>query len=191
MEQFMTHSHHTELDAATKKHLQHNAPWFLTLGISLVLLGTLALCFSFFTTLISIFYLGIMLVVLGIFEAVQSVNVRYWSKFFLHVLLSVLYLVGGVMIIMHPLISEVNITLFLCFFFIVTGIFKIIFALTHHMVNKGWNILDGIVSLLLGILILQELPEAGLWVIGMFVGINMLLTGWTWIMLSYAVKRIK
>lgn len=190
----MNHSYFNtsiELDAAAKKHMQHNAPWFLTLGISLVLLGALAIYFSVYTTLVTIFYLGVMLIVLGIFEAVQAVNVGLWSRFFLHVFLSVLYIVGGGLIISHPLVSEINITLILCFFFIVTGIFKIIFALTHHMVNKGWNILDGIVTLLLGILILQEWPESGLWVIGMLVGINMLLTGWTWIMLSYAVKHIK
>lgn len=180
-----------ELDAATKKHLQKNAPWFLTLGISLVLLGTLAIYFSAFTTLISIFYVGIMLIVLGIFETVKSVYVGNWSRFFLHLFLSVLYIVGGGLIIAHPLVSEINITLLLAFFFIVGGLLKIIFALTHHIINKGWNILDGVITLLLGILILQQWPESGLWVIGMFVGINMLLTGWTWIMLSYGIKKIK
>ncbi len=190
----MTHSPYNigiELDGVTKKQLKHNAPWFATLGVSLILLGALAIYFSVFTTLISIFYLGISLVILGLFEAVQSLHIRMWSKFFLHVFLSVLYLVGGALIVAYPLLSEINITLFISFFFIVTGLLKIFFALTHHMINRIWNILDGIISLLLGILILQQWPASGLWVIGMFVGINMLLTGWTWVMLSYEIKQIR
>ncbi|MBY0109835.1 MAG: DUF308 domain-containing protein [Candidatus Babeliaceae bacterium] len=180
-----------EPSAPTKKQLQLSAPWFTILGICLILLGTLAIYFSVFTTLVSIFYLGISLIILGIFEALHSFNICMWSRFFLHLFLSVIYLVGGAMIIAYPIMSEINITLFLSFFFIVTGILKLIFALTHHMANKIWNMLDGIVSLLLGILILQQWPESGLWVIGMFVGINMLLTGWNRVMLSYEINQIK
>jgi len=190
----MIHNHdHFDKDvtAAAKKQLHQHASWFLALGVSLVALGSLAIYFSAFTTLISIFYLGFLLIVFGIFETVQSTNLTRWSSFFLHLFLGVIYIVGGGLIIAHPLISEINITLLLAFFFIVGGLLKTIFALTHRMVNQGWRILDGIVTLLLGILILQEWPESGLWVIGMFVGINMLLTGWTWIMLSYAAKHVK
>ncbi len=180
-----------DVTAAAKKQLRSHAGWFLAMGISLVALGSLAIYFSVYSTLISIFYLGLLLIVLGIFETVQSANLTHWSSFFLHLFLAVLYIVGGGMIIAHPLISELNITLLLAFFFIVGGLLKTIFSLTHHMINKGWRVLDGLVTLLLGILIIQQWPESGLWVIGTFVGINMLLTGWTWIMLSYAANHIK
>jgi len=180
-----------DVTAAAKKQLHQHASWFLALGISLVALGSFAIYYSAFTTFVSIFYLGLLLVVLGIFEFVQSTNLSRWSSFFLHLFLGIMYIVGGGLIIAHPLESEINITLLLAFFFIVGGLLKTIFALTHHMVNKGWRILDGIITLLLGILILLQWPESGLWVIGMFVGINMLLTGWTWIMLSYAAKHVK
>ncbi len=180
-----------DVTAAAKKQLHQHASWFLALGISLVALGGLAIYFSAVATLISIFYLGLLLIVLGIFETIQATNLSRWSSFFLHLFLGVIYIVGGGLIIAHPLISEINITLLLAFFFIVGGILKTIFALTHHMVNQGWRIVDGLVTLLLGILILQQWPESGLWVLGTFMGINMLLTGWTWIMLSFAAKQIK
>lgn len=180
-----------DITLAAKKQLHKHAHWFLALGISLVALGTLAIYFSAFTTLLSILYLGIFFIILGIFEMVQSTNLTHWKSFFLHLFLGILYSVGGGMILVHPLISEINITLLLSFFFIVGGIFKIIFALTHHMLHKWWRIFDGIITLLLGILIVQQWPESGLWVMGTFLGITMFLTGWSWIMLFYAVKQLK
>jgi uncharacterized membrane protein HdeD (DUF308 family) len=180
-----------ELDALTKKQLHESASAFLFLGISSLVLGSLALYFAFFSTLITIYSLGVILIIMGILEEVHALHVRAWKNFFLHLCLGILYLVGGALIIGHPLVSEINLTLLLAFFFIVSGLVRIVFSLSHHIVHKGWQVLNGLISFILGLLIWQQWPESGLWVIGVFVGINALMAGWTLLMLYYAAKHIK
>ncbi len=50
--------------------------------------------------------------------------------------------------------------------------------------------MNGIVTFLLGVIIYRNFPESGIWVIGLLVGLEMLFHGWTWIMLSLAIRRI-
>ena len=75
-------------------------------------------------------------------------------------------------------------------FLIVSGIFRVATALSLQFNNWGWVLLNGTVSLLLGILIYRQWPTSGEWVIGLFVGIEMIFNGWTWIMVSLSLKRL-
>ena len=52
----------------------------------------------------------------------------------------------------------------------------------------GWVLLNGIITLVLGILIWQEWPQAAYWVIGLFVGIDMLLDGWSLVITVLTVR---
>jgi uncharacterized membrane protein HdeD (DUF308 family) len=49
---------------------------------------------------------------------------------------------------------------------------------------------NGVITLLLGIVIYRHLRESFLWVIGILVGVELLLNGWSWIMLSLAIRKI-
>jgi uncharacterized membrane protein HdeD (DUF308 family) len=48
---------------------------------------------------------------------------------------------------------------------------------------------SGIVSVILGVLIWAQWPVSGLWVIGLLVGIQLLFTGWSLVMLALAARR--
>jgi uncharacterized membrane protein HdeD (DUF308 family) len=178
------------LTASLKKQLKQNADWFLLLGIGLVILGTLALLFSYKSTLFTVMYLGILLTIMGFFEGIKAFKLSQWSSFFLHLFLAVLYIISGVFITSNPLVNAITLTLLLSIFFVVTGILRIIFAFAKHVVHKNWMILNGVITTVLGLLIWAQWPVSGLWVIGMFVGIDAIFTGWTWIMLSLAAKKI-
>ena len=179
------------VDGVSKQQLKDNANWFLGLGIGLVILGTLAVIFSYITTLFSVMYFGVFMVVIGLFEAVKSFKMHLWSTFFLHLFLAVLYIVGGGFIVMYPAINAVSLTLLLSLFFIVSGILKIIFVVTCKTPHTFWLFTNGSVTFLLGVCILNQWPLSGLWVIGMLIGIETLFTGWTYIMLSAAAKKIE
>ena len=79
-------------------------------------------------------------------------------------------------------------------FLVVSGIFRIVSALTLKFPGWGWQMLSGVVTMILGVLITKVLKQddgaGGLWVIGLFVGIEMIFNGWTWIMLSLEVRSI-
>ncbi len=173
------------------RQIQENRNWYLGLGIGLVVLGSLAIIFSFLSTLISVVYLGLLIIIVGIFEGVKAFKINLWANFFLHLFLSIFYIVGGFFITLNPALSALSLTLLLAIFFVVSGILRIIFGLAKHVPHKGWLILNGVVTLALGLLIWYEWPYSGLWVIGTFIGIDAIFTGWTWIMLSMATKKLK
>jgi uncharacterized membrane protein HdeD (DUF308 family) len=79
----------------------------------------------------------------------------------------------------------------LAIFLIVVGVFNIVAALMQRFHGWGWVLLNGGVTLLLGLLINRQWPSSALWVIGLFVGIEMIFNGWAWIMLSLGLKAYK
>jgi len=178
------------INSSALKQIKEKASWFLALGIGLVILGTLAILYSFMSTIFSVEYLGFLFIVLGIFEGVQSFKLNLWGSFFLHLFLSVLYIASGIFIVTYPVLNAITLTLFLAIFFFISGIAKIIFAFTKKVPHKGWLVFNGALTIVLGILIWLEWPMSGLWVIGVLTGVNILFTGWTLIMLASMAKRI-
>ena len=172
------------------KQLRENASWYQAMGVALIVLGSLATIFAYTSTIFSVIYLGFLLVFLGFFEAVKSFKINQWSSFALHLLLAILYVVGGAFIIAYPTINAITLTLLIAISFVVSGLFRLYFAFTHKIPHKNWLIFNGACTLLLGILIWQQWPVSGLWVIGMLVGIDAIFTGWTWIMLASVAKKV-
>lgn len=165
--------------------------WYLTLGIALIILGSLAIIFSLTSTIASVIYLGIALVAIGFFEAIKASSIKPWGNFLLHLILAVIYAACGIFIALYPLANALSLTLFLAAFFVASGVIKILFALTKHIPHQGWVLLSAGINILLGLLIWQQWPASGLWVIGTFVGIDAIFNGWSWIMLAIAARRLQ
>lgn len=170
--------------------LKANWGWYLALGIALVVLGTLALTFAYTSTLFSVLYLGATLIIVGILESVQALKMQRFGRFILHAGLGVVYVCAGGYIFYNPAINAISLTLLIAWFFIFSGIFKMIFAFWRSVPHHVTLAINGLITLVLGVLILQQWPASGLWVLGMFLGIDMIFTGWSWIMLAFAAKNI-
>jgi uncharacterized membrane protein HdeD (DUF308 family) len=82
-------------------------------------------------------------------------------------------------------------TLLLACALMVGGLFRIIGSLMYQFPHWGWTLAGGIINLILGVLIWQQWPATALWVIGLFVGIDLIFTGWTWVMLALALKNVQ
>lgn len=172
------------------EELKRSWGWFLALGIALLLLGTIALGASVAMTIVSVLLFGWLLIVGGVLEAVHAFWRRRWSGFFIDLLTGVLYVVVGFMLVANPAASAVALTLLIALFLMFGGIFRIVTALSVHFHNWGWLLLHGVINLLLGILIWEQWPVSGLWVIGLFIGIDMIFNGWSLVMLALAAKNI-
>jgi len=75
-------------------------------------------------------------------------------------------------------------------FFILDGIFRIIIAVTARLPQWGWMLFNGFVTLILGLIIWQQGQYFGLRIIALFIGIDLIISGWTWVMLSLASRRL-
>ena len=133
---------------------------------------------------------GFLLLAGGIAEIASSFSAGRWSGTLVHLLMGVLYAVVGLLIIEQPANSAIQLTLIIAIFLIVSGIFRIVAALSERFHGWGWVLLNGTITLLLGLLIQKQWPVSGLWVIGLFVGIDLIFNGWAWIMLSLGLRRI-
>jgi uncharacterized membrane protein HdeD (DUF308 family) len=54
----------------------------------------------------------------------------------------------------------------------------------------GWALLNGVVTLIAGIIIYDAFPSSAMWVIGLLVGLEMIFNGWTWIMLALSIRQL-
>ena len=170
--------------------IKGNWGWILALGIALIIVGTLAVAMPMVAGLATAVVIGSLLLMGGVAQLVGAFWTRDWSGFFLSLLIGVMYLVLGVMFLRAPVKAELVMTLLLACGLMIGGLFRIIGSLMYQFPNWGWTLVGGALNLVLGLLIWQQWPEAALWVIGLFVGIDMIFTGWIWVMLSLAVKNL-
>ena len=170
--------------------LKRSWGWFLTLGIVLIVLGTIALGSALYMTIASVFFIGWLLIIGGVMEAVHAFWRKRWAGFFLDLLTGVLYVVVGWMMVTNPKESALLLTLIIAMFLVFEGVFRIVAALTARYPHWGWVLFNGVISLLLGVMIWRQWPYSGLWVIGLFVGIEMLLNGWSLVMLSLTARNL-
>ena len=173
----------------TLVHLPLKSGWLLALGIALIVVGTLALIVSFAATLATVLVFGWLLLFAGAIEVGYSFHQAKWTGILLHVVNGALSLVAGFLLVANPASGALVLTLLMAMFFMIGGIFRIVTTLVMKLPHRGWLLLSGIVTLLLGIIIWRQLPGAAVWVIGTFVGIDMLFIGWSWVMLALAVRR--
>ncbi len=170
------------------KYISSHWGWYFFLGVVLVVGGFLAMTASVFTTLLSVVLLGSLLVFNGVLEAVFSFKFKNWGTFFLHLFLAVLYVSAGIFMIYDPIPNAISLTLLIAAFFVASGLYRIYFAVTSNINNKSWILLNGVLTLLLGLLVWYQWPVSGLWVLGLFVGIDMIFSGWSWIVLATQAK---
>ena len=172
------------------EEFRRNTIWFLVLGVILVILGFIAVGRAVSVTLTSIYFFGWLLVIGGIVEAAQAFWQRQWGGLFFHLLSGVLYVVVGFMVLGNPAAGATVLTLIIALFFLIAGAFRIIVALTMRFPEWHWLLLNGAITLLLGLLIWKQWPSSALWVIGLFIGIELIFTGSAWVMLSLAARRL-
>ena len=168
---------------------------FLVWGILLVILGTIAISTSILTTMVTMIFLGSLLVIGGVviaFDAFTFWRRHLWSNFFLSLLIGVMYFIAGLYLIENPITGSISLTLILGAFYIVVGVFRILTSLTARQPKWGWNFFSGIIALLLGTMIMASWPKSGLYIIGLFVGIDLLFLGWVYVMGALSARsRIK
>ena len=164
--------------------------WILALGALLLVLGLTAIGSSLWMTLVTMAFVGWLMIGGGIAEAIHAFSIKNWGGFFIDLLTGILYAVVGFMIVANPGSTAVALTLLISMFLIFGGIFRIVTAIIIRFQNWVWLLLHGVVNLMLGIAIWRQWPLSGLWVIGIFVGIDMIFNGWSLVMLGLAAKNI-
>jgi uncharacterized membrane protein HdeD (DUF308 family) len=168
--------------------LSHCWIWFVSLGIVLMVVGVVALCSTFITTLASVLVFGLLLMAGGVVQIVNAFLGRSWRGFFLHLLAGILQLIVGELLIEHPVVAAEGLTLLLAVAFLIGGALRLVYALVENFPGRGWVLVNGLVVFALGVSIWRQWPASSLWVIGLFIGIDLIFSGWSWVNLGLIVK---
>jgi uncharacterized membrane protein HdeD (DUF308 family) len=140
-------------------------------------------------TVATMLFFGWLLVLASVIEIAQAIMVGHWAGFFYHLLAAVLFGVVGLIIVTRPTISAEVVTVFMAMFFLIGGLFQLIASVALALPGWGWQAADGIITFVLGVLVLVEWPASGLWLIGLFVGIDLIFYGFGWIALALGLRQ--
>jgi len=164
--------------------------WFLALGILLVLFGFMVIMFPVAGTFTIEILFGVVLLIAGLAQLGLAFHARGWGGFLLTLISGLLYTLLGLLFLLYPLSGAITLTLLLGAFLLLTGLIKLgLAAKLKPNYNWNWVMFDGLITILLGILILAAWPSDSLWVVGLLFGINLVFSGLSSIVISLAVKE--
>ena len=171
-------------------HLRNSWAWIMILGILLILAGVVCVAGDITATFATMIVFGWFLLFGGILTLVQAFRVHTWSGFLLYFLSALLRGFTGFFLISYPTAGALALTLIIASFFLVGGLFRAIGAAMMRFPQWGWSAFSGIVSVILGIMLLAELPVSSLWFIGFAVGIDLILEGASLVRFASALHRL-
>lgn len=177
---------------APKSELQKQWGIFLAVGILMVIFGFMIVVFPVAGTLTIDFLIGILVLIAGLSQIVLAFKAKKWTGFLVTLILGIIYGIAGLFLLFNPLAGVVTLTLVLGIFLLIDGLFRIILAFTiRRQHDWEWLVFGGIVSIILGILILMSWPGDSAVILGLLFGISMIMGGVVNIVLSLAVKDMK
>ena len=163
---------------------------FLLLGVVLIVGGLIAISYPFVSSVAAVMVFGTILVISGVFTILGAFWAGRRGSLLLQLLVGILYVVAGVAIRDTPIESTAILTLFAAAFFIVAGAFRIVVSLVERFPQWGWVLINGVVTLLAGVIIYDTFPSSALWLIGLLLGLDLLFNGWSWVMLALFLRAL-
>jgi uncharacterized membrane protein HdeD (DUF308 family) len=164
--------------------------WIVALGVVYLVTGLIALGSVMMATVASVFVVGIMMIVAGVAEVFNAFQVKGWGKFLLWLLLGALYIVAGFVTFENPLLAAALLTLVLGAALVASGIMRIILAFGMKQEAPWiWVVLSGLITLLIGVVILVHWPVSSLFVLGLFLGVDLVVAGAGWIGIGLTLRR--
>ena len=164
----------------------------LTAGIISTVLGAIAIIVPPLASVTITYLVGVLLLigaVAFVAEAISrgSTGHRIWSA-----LLAVLYVFAGVWLIINPVSGTITLTWILAIFFLLIGVLRLIAGIASRgkVPNAGWTIVNGVLSILIAVLVIGDLPSSAAWAIGLLVGIQLLFDGIALIATAMAGKQL-
>ena len=179
-----------DFESAMRNSLKEHWRLFTVQGVLLVILGMIAVALPQLAAVATAAFVGWLLFISGIFRAVSLVRSTRAPGYWPSLLLSILTAILGFILAWYPLEGAVTLTMVLTAYFIVHGIATWIFAFSIKGESGRWVLLliSGLIDFLLAGLVIAEWPSTALWVLGLFVGVSMLLTGFAFIFAALGAR---
>jgi uncharacterized membrane protein HdeD (DUF308 family) len=159
-------------------------------GVLLIGLGMLAIASPMVAAVAVNVLIAWLIVLAGVVHLVVAFHAREAGSVIWRLLVGLAYVCFGMYLIARPALGVASLTLLLASLFLVEGIFNIVlFFRAPSIMRSSWFLFDGIVTLLLGLMIYLQWPSSSAWAIGTLVGVSLIFSGVTRVMVSLAVRK--
>ena len=160
-------------------------------GVLLIVFGIFAVGAPFVAAVAVSIAVAWLVVLAGVVHLMLAFHAHRAGRLIWKLLVGLAYLFFGVYLILHPVLGVASLTLVLAVLFLIEGILNVtLFFSMRGIRGAFWVLVDGIVTILLGLMIYLQWPSSSVWAIGILVGVSMLISGVTRVMLSLAVRKV-
>ena len=165
--------------------------WFIAIAVLFILLGIFAIAEPFAAGLGVTLLVGWLLVIGAVAHFFAAFKGGGAKHVILQVVVGIVYLIGGLYFLTHTIMGVSTLTLLLSGVILAEGVLEIVaYMRLKSMHGAGWMLINGVVTLLLGGLIWFHWPSSSVWAIGTLVGVNLLMTGISRLMLGLAARKL-
>lgn len=170
--------------------LRQASAWSILWGVLLIICGILAIGSPYIAAVAVNVVIAWLIVLAGVVHVVVAFQAHGAGSLIWKLLVGLAYVFFGVYLIMHPALGVASLTLLLASLFLIEGILEIIlFFQMRSLGGSSWILVDGIITLALGAMIYMQWPSSSAWAIGTLVGVSMMISGVSRVMLSMAVRK--
>lgn len=165
--------------------------WATVWGVALVIFGVLAIGEPFLAAIALATFIAWLLVLVGIVHVGLAFQAHSGKSLGWKALVGLAYIFVGGYLLFRPVVGVATLTLMLAFLFMVEGVLDFMLWWKSRSVDGAfWILVDSVITLALGAMIYMHWPSSSVWAIGTLVGISMMISGVTRIMLSLAARRV-
>jgi uncharacterized membrane protein HdeD (DUF308 family) len=172
------------------KVLRKSSGWVIALGVIAMIGGIVALGSVVMATASAVVIVGFMMLMAAAAELAAAFNAKDWSHRIMWFLLGLLYAAAGLICLQNPFEAATFLTLLLGAALMVTGLVRIFLATRMGQGTPwGWVAFSGVISFLLGLMIVAKWPASSFYVLGIFLGIDLIFMGSTWFAVGLALRK--
>src|SRR5260370_23545760 len=165
--------------------------WSIGLSLVMILAGFLAIAVPQAAGIAVNLLVAWLLVFSGVAHLVFAWHTRTSGGVVWELLMGILYICVGAYLLLRPVAGLASLTLALAIYLFAEGVLEIILSFQlRPMPGSRWLLLDGIITLILAVMIWRTWPSSTEWVIGTLVGISMLFSGISRLMLSLVARSV-
>jgi Uncharacterized conserved protein len=167
------------------------SPWLIIWCTVTFVCGILAFVLPLTVSFGIALIIGCLILAAGVGHLFFAFQTGSFDGFLWQTLLSALYVVAAICLLANPLLSVLSLSLFLAIFLLLEGILEfVLYVRLRRFRHSVWLLLDGIGTLILGIVMLRQWPPASPEIIGALIGISLMLSAVSRLIFTMAIRSL-
>ena len=176
----------TETSTVADRNSRSSMIW----GILMIISGVLAICLPLASSIGLAILVGWLLLVSAVWHLIFVFRSRDLGGSLWQLVLAIVYGAVGLLVLFNPLAGVISFTLLLAIFLLLEAALELaIYFTVRRTTNAGWVLLDSVITLILAMLIWVHWPSSSVWAIGTLMGVSLIFSGISRLMLSSGVRR--